>query len=436
MNSQLPQPEEERAWWAWLVPALAALAVLVIVGLALGTGSRPLQWDEKYIVPIIDRIFRTGWNTPALIDYDDTKGPAFFWLYAGFAEIFGPNTAVLRSLSIIMTALWTALMVGLLDVKERRAGRIALVVLLALTLPYSLVISQLAMSEPSFLLGCAVMAVAAVAALRRESHRAQLVEGPIVFGVLFAVLLHHRIHVVAPAGAILMVAIACERWKSWPWLVAGLIAGLSRIPLWVHWGGLVGPSYQDRYRIGLRLDSLVYLSAALLPTIGLTLVAAIMRRRELGRRRLGVILVLGGLGAGMAAMAVPGVSSDPQVLNFAGPVATLLRPIADSPMLLSGAFASLCALGMMSMAAMVALTWPQTRDASPLVRCGSQMACLTIVFGWLLSAVAGGDVYDRYLLAFTFLWPVLCVRMFPRALVAVQVLWQLALTAAQVQLHL
>ena len=90
----------------------------------------------------------------------------------------------------------------------------------------------------------------------------------------------------------------------------------------------------------------------------------------------------------------------------------------------------------MSMAAMVGLTWQQTRESSPLVRCGSQLACLTIVFGWLLSAAAGGDVYDRYLLAFTFLWPVLCVRMFPPLLVVVQVLWQLALTSEQVWAHL
>jgi len=433
MNSPLPQPDKESPWRFWLV---AAVAALVIVALALGTGSRPIQWDEKYVRPVLDAIFASRWSLHSLIDYDDTKGPAFFWLYAAFGEVFGRDLATLRSLSIIVTALWAASLVGLLDVKERSAGQIAVVALLAMPLPYSLVMSQLVMSEPSFLLGGALMAVAGARALSSERHRTRLVHGPILFGVLFAVLLHHRIHVVAPAAAIVMLAANRDRWKSWPWLVAGLLAGLSRVPLLVRWDGLVGPSFQDRYSIGLRLDSLVYLSAALLPTIGLTLVAAFMQRRQLGRMGVGAILILGGFGAGLVTVARPAVSSDAQVLNFAGPVATLLRPIADSPMLLSGAFAVLCALGVMSMAAMVALTWRHSSDSSPLARCGSQLACLTIVFGWLLSAAAGGDVYDRYLLAFTFLWPVLCVRVFPRPLVVVQVVWQLVLSAVQVSAHL
>lgn len=436
MNSQSQQPETRSAWWAWRATALASLILLVIVALALRTGVLPLQWDEKYVVPIIERIFRMEWHVRSLVDYDDTKGPIFFWLYAAFGEFLGHNLMVLRWLSLIVTALWTASLTGLLDVKERGTGRLVMVALLALTLPYALVMSQLVMSEPSFLLGCVVMALVASQSLSSEEEHTRLVHGPIWFGVLFAVMMHHRIHVIALAAAIVLLAFMRDRWKSWPWFVAGLIAGLSRIPLWVHWGGLVGPSFQHRYAIGLRLDSLVYLSAALLPTIGLTLVAALIHRRELGRKGLGAIVILGGFGAGLVTFALPAVSSDPQVLNFAGPMATLLRPIADSPMLLSGVFAALCALGVMSMAAMVGLMWQQTRESSPLVRCGSQLACLTIIFGWLLSAAAGGDVYDRYLLAFTFLWPVLCVRIFPRPLVVVQVLWQLVLTAEQVHAHL
>lgn len=436
MNTSAKQSESSSAWAAWLICALGCLALLIAVRLTFDLGALPVKWDEKYVKPVLDAIFASRWSMPSLIDYDDTKGPVFFWLYAAFGEVFGRDPGSMRWLSIICTAMWAVALVGLLGREERRPSQLAAVMALALTLPYAMVMSQLIMSEPSFLLGCAIMAVLAVRCLASERPRLRRIDGPIVFGILFAILLHHRIHVVALAGAIVLLAAQRDRWKSWPWFAAGLAAGLSRLPLYLRWGGLVGESFQHRYSVGLRLDSLVYLSAALLPTIGLVLLVGLMRRRELGRRTMGVIVIVGGFGAGLAAMAPPALSSDPQALNFAGPVASLLRPVADWPILLNGLFAALSALGAMCLACLVALTWRQTDGASSMVRLGSRLACLTIVFGWLLSAFAGGDVYDRYLIAFTFLWPVLCMRLFPWPLLMAQVLWQAAMSAQQVVTYL
>ncbi len=432
MSGEAQQGETRSMWVAWMACAWACLTVLIVVRLVTGAGAAPITWDEKYALPIIERIWRTEWWSSALLDYDDTKGPAFFWLYAAAGEFFGRSVAVLRAVSLVCTALWAATLVGLLGLRERTAARFTLVMGLALMLPYALVMSQLVMSEPSFLLGCAIMAAAAVGSLGSERPRLQRLDGPIIFGILFAVLLHHRIHVVALAGGIVLIAAQRQRWRSWPWLVAGLLAGLSRLPLYLRWGGLVGESFQHRYSIGLRLDSLAYLSAALLPTIGLALVAAGLRRRELGRQTIGLIVLCGAAGAGLVAIAPPAISSDPQALNFAGPVATLLRPIADAPMLLAGVLAALSALGAMSLASLAALTAEHARDAEKRVQIGSWLALLTIVLGWLLSALAAGDVYDRYLLGFTFLWPVLCVRVLPRPLVIVQLLGQSAIAAMQV----
>lgn len=419
-------------WIATIGLLLGALGALLALRVVLDTGALPVRWDEKYVLPIIDRIFSAHWSIAALLDYDDTKGPIFFWLYAAFGEVFGRDLAALRLLSIVATALWIAALGLMLGARERTAFNLAAVGALALTLPYGAVLSQLVMSEATFLLGSAVMAVCAVRALSSDDDRTRLVFGPIVFAILFALLLHHRIHVVALAGAVVCCALLRDGWRSWPWFVAGLAAGLCRLPLYLRWGGLVGESFQHRYSVGVRADSLVYLGAALLPTIGFVLVAGFMRRRELGSRGLGAILIAGGFGAGLAAIAPPAISSDPQALNFAGPVASVLRRFADMPILLNGALATLCALGVMSLTTLGMLNWSDGRDQTPLMRHSSRIAWLTITLGWLLSAAASGDVYDRYLIAFTFLWPLLCVRLFPRPLLVVQVLWQSALTAQQV----
>lgn len=433
-----------RYWGAWAggaIAVLAAFALLAALRLAIGAGAGPLRWDEDYALPIIERIWRTQWWSRALLDYDDTKGPAFFWLYAAFGELFGRSAAALRWLSIIATALWIATLGGALAGGERAFGRLALVGLLALTLPYATVMSQLVMSEPTFLLGSALMAAAAVRALSRDDARRRLVEGPILFGLLLVLLLHHRIHVVALAGAIVVLAAWREGVRSWPWLAALLLAGLSRLPLYLRWGGLVGESFQDRYSVGLRFDSLAYLLAALLPTIGLALVVLAVRRRGIGGEARRFVAGAGAIGAALALLAPPEITGNVQDLRFAGPVATLLRPLADSPVLFRTAMMTLAALGAMSLAAVLALAWrgspPQERpipaglDAAR-GRTATRLAALTILFGWLLSALASGDVYDRYLLAFTFLWPLWCVRLMPRPILVAQIAWQAMFTALQV----
>ncbi len=423
---------------AWTACALGALALLGAVHLAVGGGALPYTWDERYALAIVERIWRAEWLVRSLLDYDDTKGPVFFWLYAGWGELFGRDAAVLRWLSILATALWTATLLGLLDPSRQTAARLAAVTLLAITMPYATVMSQLVMSEPTFLLGCSLTAVAAAAALRSDDRRTRLVEGPILFGLLLAVGLHHRIHVVALAGAIVVLAMLRDRAQSWPWIAAMLLAGLSRLPLYLRWGGLVGESFRDRYSIGLRFDSLSYLLAALLPTIALALVMMVLRRREMGAAAVRAVAAAAVVGAALALLAPPGITSDLQDLRFAGPVATALRPLADSPVLFRCVIMALAALGAASLASVVLLAWRGTADGQAALQSESlssfaaRLAALTILFGWMLSALASGDVYDRYLLAFTFLWPLWCVRLMPRPFLIAQVVWQALVTGCQV----
>lgn len=423
---------------AWAGGAIAAFALLAAVRFALGAGALPLTWDERYALPIIERIWRTEWSIHSLLDYDDTKGPVFFWLYAGFGESFGRSAAVLRWLSIIATALWAATLVGMLDPARRTIAALGASTILTITLPYATVMSQLVMSEPTFLLGCALMAAAAVWALSRDVPRTRLVHGPTLFGLLLAVGLHHRIHVVALAGAIVVLALWRDRLRSWPWVAAMLIAGLSRLPLYLRWGGLVGESFQHRYNIGLRFDSLAYLLAALLPTIGLALAVLAWRRRTVGAAAWRVAAAAGAAGAALALLAPPAITGEVQDLRFAGPVATVLRPIADSPALFRASMMALAALGAASLGAALLLAWKDFADDAPgsertsLSSLAARLAALTILFGWMLSALASGDVYDRYLLAFTFLWPLWCVRLMPCPILLVQIAWQASLTGYQV----
>ena len=438
MTSAAQQRGGGSAWRAWLIALAATSAVLVLLRLALGTGALAITWDEKYAVPIIEAIRASDWSIASLLDYDDTKGPAFFWLYAAWGEVVGGEAVQLRWLSIIATALGAAAITGMLAPRERSVPGVLMIALLAVTLPYSAVLSQLVMSEATFVLGGVAMAVVAVRSLCRKGERMRRVVGPVCFGVLLAALLHHRVHVLALGGAVVVLALAVEGRRGWPWVVAALLAGLSRLPLYLRWGGLVGESFRERYSVGLRFDSLAYLLAALLPTIGLALVVMVMRRRQLGSAALGAMIAAGALGAALAVLAPPGVTSEVQDLRFAGPVASVLRPLATSPILLSVALAALAALGAMSLAGAMWLGWGESGSengvatATPMQRCGTRLACLTILFGWLLSALASGDVYDRYLIAFTFLWPLWCVRVMPRRIVIAQIAWQAAFTGLQV----
>ena len=117
---------------AWLQALAVTAALLVAARLLFGVGTLP-GWDEKYVKPVLDAIFASGWSMGAILDYDDTKGPVFFWLYAAFGELFGESISNLRWLSVIATALWTSMLVGILAPSERRASRWLVVVFLALT---------------------------------------------------------------------------------------------------------------------------------------------------------------------------------------------------------------------------------------------------------------------------------------------------------------
>jgi len=264
------QTDQTRCPWHRVV-MMVGLFVAVVIVLRIGSGVASLNpaWDE---VPmhteyrVVQNILAHNWALSSLFDFEDTKGPALFWAYAAWAEIFGDDIHSLRLFSNLLFILsaWP------LTILAWRAGirgwPLIVVGLLYILLPDVAVLGQLFMSEPLFLLGALWLLVVFITGVGDEVDPKRRFLSPFIFCVILSLLLHVRLHAVIYAGAIVLASTVHFGLKrSWPWWIASLIAGLTRVPLWLHWEGLVSPVYQDRYGLGIRFDSLTYTLIALLP---------------------------------------------------------------------------------------------------------------------------------------------------------------------------
>ncbi|MFG0328636.1 MAG: hypothetical protein ACF8PN_01950 [Phycisphaerales bacterium] len=421
---------------ASIIAMSIAAAIAVLLRIAAGLGGLDPTWDEPLMQPIIERIVDGGWTVENTIDFDDTKGPAFFILYAAGAEIIGAETERLRLLSIVFFVASVgvlAFLVRVLGFDDRRTG---LITALFLLLPYHLILSQLFMSEPSFILGGLALMATALWGFGLLGDREHPVAGPALCGLLLVVLLHHRVHAVVYAAAIALVALDHLRWRAWTWWLTLGIAGLLRLPLVLRWDGLVGPSYQDRYGLGLRLESLAYLAAALLPYLGCLLVAVWLRSGTETRfaRRCSLAGLLVGIGLGVLS-AVDGSpfaqTPDPNAGRYLGMIATLIAVFGDRPALATGVAVALAGLGVASIGATVGLlrNHPRPRDATMIAE---RLGVATALVGWALYALTRGDVFDRYLMPFAILIPLLWARVLPRWLIVIQTIALLTLSVVSI----
>ena len=108
------RPLREPSALAHVLTAMIVLFV-AIVALRLSTSiaDKGPAWDEGVMLPIVQSIVRDGWHTANTIDYQDTKGPVFFWTYALFAEAVGDDVDRLRLVSLGLFLL-TGIPLGLL----------------------------------------------------------------------------------------------------------------------------------------------------------------------------------------------------------------------------------------------------------------------------------------------------------------------------------
>jgi hypothetical protein len=256
------------------------LAVAVVLRYGTNILGKGLVFDEGFILVPIENLLIRGWSVETAIDFKETKGPAFVWAYALAGAVVGPDLNDLRFVSVVFFVVGVVPLLLICRACARTGagggGRLAgpgmlMVAGLYALLPHNAVLGQLLMSEPSFVFGSLWLMWAFVWGFgtSRDDHHAIL--GPVVFGVILAVLLHHRVHAAAFGAAAALTALERDRWRSWPWWVACAAAGLARVPLWIRWGGLVAPEYQSMHALGFSPDSLTYLAAAVVPLAALFL---------------------------------------------------------------------------------------------------------------------------------------------------------------------
>ena len=415
------------------------VVVLVAVVLRLGTGVRghAETLDEPHIRRPIDAIVARGWSVATAIDYEETKGPAMIWPYAVLGGWMGDTLDDLRLASVLF---FVAGGVPLLLLASRAGLRgpslVAACALYAL-MPYQAVLGQLVMSEASFVFGALWLVWIVAWANDPRATRARRRVAFVLYGILLAVLMHHRIHAVAIAGAVCLVSAERDGRAGWPWWLASALAGLARVPLWIRWGGLVSPAYQGAFDLGLTPASTMYLLAATAPWLALLLWPVFTDPAARSWRK--PILVMGGAGLVLGIAFAPPLGTTltmqgggPPVQRYMGILNTVVRTVAaraPAPEWLAqrALLAAACGLGFAALAALAtcAVRAPAREPRGMILR----LQAWTLVLGAAMYALTRAAVYDRYLLAWAALMPIVWLVALPRGAAAAQAAGLLGIAA-------
>jgi len=449
---------EDRFW------GLASILFMLVgafgVGWGTDIGQRGPMFDERWITRPIAELIRAGWSVDTAIDFQETKGPALIWPYAfvggllvedpaevsttaappggrggdmpaeivwyspepGGADPAPPN--MLMTLRLVSTLCFVLSVIPLLVVAwwcGIRGPPLMLAAVFFALLPHEVVFGQLVMGEASFMLLELLLVLVVAWGFGTGTRTAHRVAGPVLYGVVLAVMLHSRPHAAAWAAGVCLASSGRESWRSWPWWVASLIGGLLRLPLWARWGGLVSSDFQNLHGLGLRLESLTYLSAAMTLMLGVFLLAALLDPAWRSIRRWALVGGSIGLLLGIVAPVMPALPGDLdltlQLDRYQGFAATLARSIAGEGAG-SVVLAVLAACGAGGLASLLGQAFRQPAR--------STLGLLLRVQGWTLLAgvlmytLTRGFVFDRYLLAWAAVLPIAWTVLLPKWLRIVQ----------------
>jgi hypothetical protein len=391
------------------------LVAVVLFGLRWSTDilSKGPVFDERFITVPIYNLMNDGWSVETAIDFQETKGPALIWPYAFLGELLGGTLNDLRLISVWCSIIAMGILSWIAVRSSLYRANLPLIAIGWLLLPYNLVFSEIVMGEVSFLLLSLLAVATFLWGLEERAGTSRRFIAPILYCIAIAVALHSRIHVVALAGGVCFTAFALQGTRSWPWWVASVIAGLLRIPLWSRWGGLVSPEYQALHGLGFRLESLSYLAAAMVPFVGVFAIegwrVAKSKIFMMTACIVGVLLVL----FAMPNLNVPDVidysNSNERFQGIASTIASTLSPQVGIQKIV---LALLAGLGLAGLAGL----W-HCRDR---VKVLGSITFWSFTFGWLLYALTRGFVFDRFLLTWAFLLPIVWVRVLPTWLLAIQ----------------
>ena len=413
----MPQaPKSISSWQGGLIASGSVFGFWMVLSWLGFTAPPELTWDEGFMLPVVEQL-ADRWPEPSVFwDFEDTKGPGFF-VPAAILFDAGVGLEGLRLINL-MLAICSAGLIGML-VKKNWCAAAAVGLLLAL-MPYHAVLSHLFMSETSFVLGSIILGILATAGPKGEPG----IWRPLAFGLGLAILLHHRVHAVVPAAAAVLVAFQRDGSPAWRYGLAGLAAGILRLPLYLEWGGLVSPEYANRYGMGFSPEAVVYLLGAVAPLVWVGVPLGWSKRPTL-MAWVGVLTVMIALVAGPD-LASPdgGVRPDGTFpLRFQGLLATavLKLPLSIQPFALTLSVA----MGTMGLTGLyLQLPKPGLDENDGFPRYGWYL----LAFGCLLYVATRGAVYDRYLLCFGCGLPILLVRHAPGWSVAGQGCFWLLLT--------
>lgn len=425
-HSTLHTPHRDTVWFALAVSLVLAIAL----GMRFGTIvlATPATFDEPYIAAPITNILQQGWTFRTAIDFEETKGPGLIWLYAVAGEVVGGS---LNDLRLISLALFVLGVVPLLSIARRCKLRgpafIAIAGLYAL-LPYNAVLGQMVMSEPAFVLQMLVACWLFQHGIGDARGRLWAI---ILFTIALSILLHNRVHGVALAAAVCLIAFERGGVRgALPWVIACTVAGLSRLPLWAHWGGLVSPRFQGVHGLGVSFAGQTYLLATYAPLVAAFIIPA-MLRDDCGRRRF--LIALGAIvGLLLSVLAMPNLAQSSMfenmvVMQYAGVTATAIRAVTTQPLMQSILIGLLATIGGAGLGALATLGWSSTVDQTSGVI--ERLQCWLLAAGLAMYAASATPVYDRYALGWAILLPICWWTQLPRWLLIVQMIDLLAIAA-------
>ncbi len=399
---------------------LGALLLVLVTAIALRHATNVLDknavFDERYVRLPIDDLLARGWSVETAIDFTETKGPTLIWAYAIGGELAGPELNGLRLISVVFFVVGAVPLLLICRHCGMPGPALPLVAGFYMLLPQNPAIGQLLMSEPSFICGSLWLLWAFVWGFGDSIETQRSIAGPILVCVILAILLHLRIHAVAFAAAMVLVAAERDRRRSWPWWAACAIAGLSRVPLMIRWGGLVSPEYQSAHGLGLNVASMTYLAAALVPMTAVLLWPGLLRRRRW-------IIAGTAIGLLLAVVAHPSFTEtvtilDRDVKRYLGFVVLALRRATDSTGLQAILVGVLAGIGAAAMGALGSIAWERTAvDRLGVV---FRLQFWTLVTGCCLYGMTDAVVYDRYLLSWAVLMPIVWVAALPRTALGLQ----------------